>query len=116
MADDTDKPRRSCAGNILMHGVVGGDPSTAPRCGAATRRALGGRPCRGPAMRGRDRCRMHGADRVMATNLKHGAYSAATLELRAALKRSRAEAEELVARLLADADAADDTNTGAIDV
>jgi hypothetical protein len=92
-----------------MHGAIGGDPNSAPRCGAATRRALGGRPCRGPAMRGRDRCRMHGADRVKATNLKHVAYGAATLEMRATLRRSRDEAEQLVAKLLAEANAAADT-------
>jgi hypothetical protein len=36
-----------------------GDPSTAPRCGARTRKADGG-PCQAPAIRGKRRCRMHG--------------------------------------------------------
>ena len=41
-------------GNRLRHGVRGGDPRTAPRCGARTR---AGTPCKGPAMpNGRCRC------------------------------------------------------------
>jgi hypothetical protein len=56
--------------------------STAPRCGARTRR---GTPCAGPAMHN-GRCRMHGGmstgprtaaglDRSRHANWKHGAYS-----------------------------------------
>src|SRR5947209_6820358 len=46
----------------LLHGNPGGDPSTAPRCGAKTR---SGATCKAPAMRSRKtgdytRCRMHG--------------------------------------------------------
>jgi hypothetical protein len=40
----------------LKNGNPPGDPSTAPRCGAKTRK---GTPCKGPAMRN-GRCRMHG--------------------------------------------------------
>ena len=34
-----------------------GNPNSAPRCGAKTRK---GRPCRAPAVRDKKRCRMHG--------------------------------------------------------
>lgn len=40
----------------LRNGNRRGDPSSAPRCGARTRR---GQPCRAPAMTN-GRCRMHG--------------------------------------------------------
>ncbi|MBT3989075.1 MAG: hypothetical protein HOG95_00060 [Rhodospirillaceae bacterium] len=40
-----------------MHGNKPGDPQTAPRCGAKTRR---GTSCQAPAMRGKKRCRLHG--------------------------------------------------------
>lgn len=35
-----------------------GNPQNAPRCGAHSRRT--GEPCRAPAIRGKQRCRMHG--------------------------------------------------------
>lgn len=35
-----------------------GNPQSAPRCGAHSRRT--GEPCRAPAIRGKQRCRMHG--------------------------------------------------------
>lgn len=41
----------------LKHGNPRGNPQNAPRCGAKTRR---GTPCKGPAVRGKKRCRMHG--------------------------------------------------------
>ena len=46
----------------LLHGNPGGDPSTAPRCGAKTRQ---GKKCRAPGIRNPrtgeyTRCRMHG--------------------------------------------------------
>jgi len=41
----------------LRHGNPAGDPSQAPRCGARTRTD---QPCRAPAVRGKQRCRMHG--------------------------------------------------------
>jgi hypothetical protein len=76
---------------LLKNGNLPGDPSTAPRCGARTRR---GTPCCAPAMRGRQRCRMHGGAstgprtkrglaRSRRANWKHGRYSAAEkLEVR----------------------------------
>ena len=41
----------------LKNGNAPGDLSKAPRCGARTRKGL---PCGSPAMRGRNRCWMHG--------------------------------------------------------
>lgn len=66
----------------LRNGNPSGDPSTAPRCGARTRRA-DGRPCQAPAVRGKRRCRMHGGlstgprtpeglERSQRARLKHG--------------------------------------------
>ena len=41
----------------LKNGNPRGNPLNAPRCGAKTRK---GAPCKGPAVRGKKRCRMHG--------------------------------------------------------
>ena len=66
-----------------------------PRCGARTR---GGEPCRSPAVRGKLRCRMHGA-RAGAPEgnrnaLRHGHYTAEAVaerrELRTLLRQARA--------------------------
>ena len=90
------------AGNRLRHGVRGGDPSNAPRCGARARRT--GAPCRQPAM-ANGRCRMHGGkstgprtaeglERLRAARTRHGAYTAEALALRrhlaGLLRRARA--------------------------
>src|SRR5271157_736682 len=67
----------------LKNGNPAGDPSTAPRCGARTRK---GTACKGPAMQN-GRCRMHGGHstgprtpiglaRSTRANWKHGLYSA----------------------------------------
>ena len=67
----------------------GGDPRTAPRCGARTRASL---PCKGPAMPN-GRCRMHGGtstgprtpeglQRIVKARTVHGAYGAEMRELR----------------------------------
>ena len=89
-------------GNRLRHGVRGGDPSNAPRCGARARRT--GAPCRQPAM-ANGRCRMHGGkstgprtaeglERLRAARTRHGAYTAEALALRrhlaGLLRRARA--------------------------
>ena len=42
----------------LKNGNPRGNPLNARKCGAKTRK---GTPCRGPAVRGKKRCRMHGA-------------------------------------------------------
>ena len=68
----------------LKNGNPRGDPSTAPRCGARTRR---GTPCQAPALREKRRCRLHGGlstgpktsaglARIRAAKTKHGRYSA----------------------------------------
>lgn len=78
----------------LKNGNPRGDPSKAARCGAKTRR---GAPCRGPAMRNRRRCRLHGGkstgprtpeglERSRRARLRHGVYSR---ETRALLRRNR---------------------------
>jgi hypothetical protein len=67
----------------LKNGNPAGDPSTAPRCGARTRK---GTPCNGPALHN-GRCRMHGGTsagprtaiglaRSRRAHWKHGRYSA----------------------------------------
>lgn len=78
-AKDSMRP----VGNRLKHGVLGGDPTGAPRCGARTR---AGTPCQGPAVHGRCRCRLHGGlstgprtaegrERCRAARWKHGGRS-----------------------------------------
>lgn len=64
----------------------------APRCGARSRRN-GGAPCRGPAIKGKLRCRMHGGlsagpsddgrRKLAAMRLKHGHRSRENKETRA---------------------------------
>ncbi len=60
----------------------------APRCGAHTR---SGHPCKGPAVGGRGRCRMHhggkakGAPLLNLNAWKHGHYSRAMRTTRAQL-------------------------------
>ncbi len=67
----------------LKNGNPPGDPNTAPRCGAKTRK---GTSCRQPAMKN-GRCRLHGGkstgprtpeglERARRANWKHGHYSA----------------------------------------
>ena len=66
-----------------------GDPNTAPRCGAKTRK---GTPCKAPSM-ANGRCRMHGGKSTgprtpkglewsRKANWKHGYYSAESIALR----------------------------------
>lgn len=88
----TENPRKNPlppVGNGLRYGVRGGDPRTAPRCGACTRAHT---PCKGPAM-ANGRCRMHGSastgprtpeglQRIVKARTVHGAYGAEMQELR----------------------------------
>ena len=88
----TTNPRQNPmrpVGNRLRHGVTGGDPRTAPRCGARTRACI---PCEGPAMPN-GRCRMHGGastgprtpeglQRIVKARTVHGRYGAEMRELR----------------------------------
>jgi hypothetical protein len=92
------------AGNRLRHGVLGGDPTTAPRCGAWSRNT--GLPCRQAAMPN-GRCRMHGGastgprtpegiQRIVKARTVHGAYGAEMRELRRLMRGLRAGAKRLV--------------------
>ena len=92
----TDNPRQDPVppvGNRLRHGVRGGDPRTAPRCGARTR---DGAPCKGPGMRN-GRCRMHGGSstgprtleglqRLVQARTVHGTYGAEMRQLRGLMR------------------------------
>ena len=88
----------------LRHHNPRGDPSTAPRCGAKTRR---GTACLCPAMRNRRRCRLHGGlstgprtpeglERSRRAGWKHGARSR---EVRLLLRQSRQRWRELLLTL-----------------
>ena len=72
----------------LKHGNTPGDPSKAQRCGARAR-TRGNQPCRAPALKGKQRCRMHGGrstgprtpegrERSKRARWKHGSYSVET--------------------------------------
>ncbi len=88
----------------LKNGNPSGDWTTAPRCGASTRRQT---PCQCPAMRNRRRCRMHGGkstgprtaaglERSRRARWTHGIYSR---EARAILANERRQWRELWALL-----------------
>jgi hypothetical protein len=93
MSDSPTKTAKCPVGNRLRHGVVGGDPASAPRCGAKTR---AGTPCRGPAVHGRKRCRRHGGtnrshspeaiERIRQARTIHGGRSRAMIELLRAIR------------------------------
>src|SRR5579871_6236781 len=87
----------------LKNGNLPGDFSTAPRCGAKTRR---GTPCQCPAIANKARCRLHGGlstgpktwegiERIQAANTKHGRYRKVERErqrrLRAIVREALAE-------------------------
>src|SRR6266851_5332157 len=85
--------RKVSRGAWLKHGNRVGDPSSAARCLARTRR---GTACQCPALRGKRRCRLHGGKstgpktldgvaRIRAANTKHGRFSVEGL----AVERSR---------------------------
>jgi hypothetical protein len=101
-ADPRQNPTHP-VGNRLRHGVRGGDPRTACRCGARTRASA---PCKGPAMPN-GRCRMHGGAstgprtpeglrRIVKARTVHGAYGAEMRELRRLMRELRAGAKRLV--------------------
>jgi hypothetical protein len=70
-----------------------------PRCGARTR---SGTPCRSPAVKGKTRCRMHGGAKGTGAPpgnqnaLKHGTYTKAAFERRAALRSLIRETQKFV--------------------
>src|SRR5579864_2815028 len=93
MKRPSDDPMRLPRRGWLKHGNTPGDPNSAPRCGAKTRRSTA---CQAPAM-ANGRCRMHGGAstgprtaeglaRSRRARWKHGLYSA---EARAQQKLAR---------------------------
>ena len=70
-----------------------------PRCGARTR---SGASCRSPAVKDKKRCRMHGgahgsgAPKCNSNALKHGTYTKAAFERRAALRDQIRMAKKLI--------------------
>ncbi len=102
MADPGQDPMPP-VGNRLKHGIRGGDPTNAPRCGARTRP---GAPCRQPAM-ANGRCRMHGGrstgprtaeglERLRAARTRHGAYGKEAREVRELIRVLKAQAKRLM--------------------
>ena len=109
--------RSEGTGVLLRNGNPQGNPMSAPRCGARTRRGV---PCRGPAM-ANGRCRMHGGkstgprtpqglEALRKAHLKHGYYSAESIALRRYLRMlmadSRETLEEVAGRVRRPAEAA----------
>jgi hypothetical protein len=72
---------------------------SSPRCGARTR---AGTPCRSPAVRGKERCRMHGGARGSGAPkgnqnaLKHGTYTEVALRERAEMRTLIKQTEDLL--------------------
>lgn len=102
MADPGQDPMPP-VGNRLKHGIRGGDPTNAPRCGARTRR---GAPCRQPAM-ANGRCRMHGGkstgprsadgvERLRTAHTRHGAYGKEAREVRDLIRALKAGTKRLM--------------------
>jgi hypothetical protein len=76
----------------------------AKRCGAKTRGARGGRPCRSPAMPN-GKCRMHGGRSGGPTGLRNGAYrhgkfTKQTKELSKVMRELARAGEMLLAKTL----------------
>ena len=80
-----------------------GDPNSALRCGARTRK---GTPCKAPAM-ANGRCRMHGGkstgprtpeglEQSKKANWKHGYYSAESIAMRRYVSRLLRESRDLL--------------------
>lgn len=76
----------------------------APRCGARTKRN-NGMPCRSPAVRGKNRCRIHGGSKgsgarpANANALKHGFNTAAVKHFKKAVKLILMESHELIKKI-----------------
>jgi hypothetical protein len=97
-------PRRG----TLKNGNPPGNPWSAPRCGAKSRRT--GLPCRGPAVHGKRRCRFHsglstgprtpeGLARTRRANWKHGAYSQQARQTRRDLRAATRMLNALLGRV-----------------
>ncbi len=89
-----DQPDKATRRGRLKNGNPGGDLSKAPRCGAKTR---AGTPCQQAAMRGKQRCRMHGGgstgprtpegmERMRRSKIKHGLKTKEAREVRKAIR------------------------------
>ena len=89
----------------LRNGNPQGNPASASRCGARTRK---GAPCGCPAVRGKKRCRMHGGlstgprtavglARSKQAHWKHGRYSAEARQEMAHYRELLRECKELEA-------------------
>ena len=69
------------------------------RCGAKTR---SGKPCRSPAVKGKERCRMHGgaagsgAPRENKNAVKHGRYTRERMEERRQIRALLRQARDLI--------------------
>jgi hypothetical protein len=105
MENPTDKTRIPRRG-WLKNGNPPGNPDSAPRCGAKTRR---GTSCKSPAM-ANGRCRMHGGAstgprtpqglaRSRLARWKHGLYSAAERADRQRARQLLRDSLELLKRL-----------------
>jgi hypothetical protein len=76
--------------------------NAAPRCGARTR---SGTPCQAPAIRGKERCRLHGGRSPgapkgeMNGNYRHGRYTREMLAERRQLTELLRESRELLSRV-----------------
>ena len=103
MSDEPHERRRGW----LRNGNPPGDWSTAPRCGATTRRQT---TCKCPAMRSRARCRLHGGkstgprtpeglERSRRARRRHGGCSRETRELLAGNRRRWRELRRLLEQI-----------------
>lgn len=100
--ESRNKPQAKRRGWLTSNNAPG-DPNSAPRCGAKTRK---GTPCRAPAM-ANGRCRMHGGKstgprtpeglkRSRKANWKHGYYSAESIALRRYIRWLRRESRDTI--------------------
>ena len=77
----------------------------APRCCAKTKRN-NGNPCRSPAVRGKERCRIHGGSRGSGAKqgninaLKHGDYTIVARKFRLEVKQTLKENKKLIEQLI----------------
>ena len=88
-------PSGKHAGRRLPNGAPWGDPSTAPRCQARSKRT--GLPCRQPAVNGKRVCRMHGAGGGAPSGRRNGRYrhGACTIKFRALYREATTARRQL---------------------
>ena len=89
---------------FIKNGVAGFDLNSLPRCNAITKTT--NRPCRNPAMKGRDVCCVHaglkhpGAKKGNKNAFKHGLYTAETIAAKDATKRFLKDTDEFLNNIL----------------